>query len=52
MNAYEAGEELRVLSCAHEFHRECGDRWLQINSTCPLCRKPLQSQAEAADDQV
>ena len=55
MAAYEDGEQLRVLPCAHEFHLECGDRWLQINSTCPLCRKPLNGQAEQeqpADEQV
>ncbi|KAG8518251.1 E3 ubiquitin-protein ligase RNF43, partial [Galemys pyrenaicus] len=31
------GEELRVISCRHEFHRACVDPWLHEHQTCPLC---------------
>lgn len=54
MADYEAGEEIRDLpQCSHRFHRECVDRWLAINYTCPLCRAPIPGAvAHEADDQV
>ncbi|KAI8801837.1 hypothetical protein BJ742DRAFT_778859 [Cladochytrium replicatum] len=38
---YEDGDELRILRCAHGFHKACLDRWATsyVNS-CPICRKP------------
>lgn len=35
---FEAGNFLRQLPCGHEFHTDCGDGWLQLNNTCPICR--------------
>ncbi|XP_050100586.1 uncharacterized protein LOC126581151 isoform X2 [Anopheles aquasalis] len=29
---------LRLLSCSHQFHTECIDRWLENSSDCPICR--------------
>ncbi|XP_039612747.1 E3 ubiquitin-protein ligase RNF43 [Polypterus senegalus] len=31
------GQDLRVISCCHEFHKECVDPWLLQQRTCPLC---------------
>jgi len=31
-------------SCKHEFHRSCLERWTSKNSSCPLCRAPVESE--------
>ncbi|KAM8991154.1 E3 ubiquitin-protein ligase RNF43 [Ara ararauna] len=37
LEEFSEGQELRIISCSHEFHRECVDPWLQQHHTCPLC---------------
>ncbi|XP_062202087.1 RING-H2 finger protein ATL70-like [Phragmites australis] len=45
LGEYAGGDVLRVLpECAHAFHQHCIDRWLRIQSTCPVCRSsPVSS---------
>ena len=38
---YTVGENLMVLSCGHCFHVECGNRWLEESTKCPLCKQDL-----------
>ncbi|XP_028976725.2 E3 ubiquitin-protein ligase RNF43 [Esox lucius] len=35
------GQELRIISCGHEFHKECVDPWLLQHRTCPLCMRNI-----------
>mmetsp|Transcript_28477 Transcript_28477/g.75299 ORF Transcript_28477/g.75299 Transcript_28477/m.75299 type:complete len:214 (+) Transcript_28477:190-831(+) len=36
--AFCAGDELLILPCSHSYHRACIVRWLQAQTTCPLCK--------------
>ena len=38
------------LRCGHAFHEGCVRTWLKEKHTCPTCRAPLRSKAEAADE--
>jgi len=31
----------QILPCMHKFHRDCIDRWMQTQTTCPECRTPI-----------
>ncbi|XP_033028294.1 E3 ubiquitin-protein ligase RNF43 isoform X1 [Lacerta agilis] len=37
LEEFTEGQELRIITCFHEFHRHCVDRWLLERQTCPLC---------------
>lgn len=36
---YADGDEIRTLSCGHDFHRDCVDEWLSGHTSCPGCRQ-------------
>ncbi|CAH1453404.1 unnamed protein product [Lactuca virosa] len=43
LSEFEEGEKGRILpKCRHSFHTECIDMWFHSNSTCPLCRSPVE----------
>ncbi|XP_042504276.1 RING-H2 finger protein ATL39-like [Macadamia integrifolia] len=43
LGEYQEKEILRIMpKCGHNFHLSCIDIWLQKQSTCPVCRVPLQ----------
>ncbi|XP_031298836.2 E3 ubiquitin-protein ligase ZNRF3 [Camelus dromedarius] len=44
LEKYIDGEELRVIPCAHRFHRKCVDPWLLQHHTCPHCRHNIIEQ--------
>ncbi|XP_001624061.3 E3 ubiquitin-protein ligase ZNRF3 [Nematostella vectensis] len=37
LEGFKNGQDLRIVPCRHEFHKECVDPWLLSNFTCPLC---------------
>jgi len=47
--SYVPGESIRVLPCpsnSHHFHQNCIDKWLKINSSCPICRHHIGPRRE------
>lgn len=43
LGEYQEKEVLRIMpKCGHNFHLSCIDVWLRKQSTCPVCRLPLQ----------
>lgn len=38
LEAFQTGDELRVLPCVHRFHRACVDTWLRRSVECPICK--------------
>lgn len=38
---FEESEKVRLLSCKHNFHQSCIDRWLLKNNQCPLCLRTV-----------
>ncbi|KAJ9188389.1 hypothetical protein P3X46_003749 [Hevea brasiliensis] len=43
LGEYQEKEVLRIMPiCGHNFHLSCIDVWLRKQSTCPVCRFPVQ----------
>ncbi|PIN17932.1 Anaphase-promoting complex (APC), subunit 11 [Handroanthus impetiginosus] len=35
---YNDGEDLGILECGHEFHKDCIKQWLMQKNLCPICK--------------
>lgn len=51
MEEYQPGEMIREMPCNHFFHGSCSDRWLRINSTCPMCRASIRGASDPLEEE-
>lgn len=38
-------DEICELPCGHKFHKDCVDKWLENNTTCPMCRHNIREDS-------
>lgn len=43
LDDFEVGNEVKEMPCKHMFHDKCIIPWLELHSTCPVCRYELPS---------
>lgn len=46
LNTIHIGAECGKLQCGHYYHYNCIERWLNVNSTCPTCRRSTARREE------
>ena len=44
-----SGGEAREMPCEHRFHDQCILPWLEMHSSCPVCRHQLPTEEPAAE---
>lgn len=42
MENFVINDEIMVLPCLHEYHKNCIEKWFKFASTCPLCKYDLK----------
>ncbi|KAE8678824.1 multi-copper oxidase type 1 family protein [Hibiscus syriacus] len=47
----EAGMEAKEMPCKHKFHGECILSWLELHSSCPVCRYQLPADESKLDSE-
>ena len=36
-------ENISILSCGHQFHKKCIEKWMTFSNKCPLCRNQINN---------
>lgn len=38
LSEFEIGCQIKTLPCAHKYHVDCIDKWLETQNKCPICK--------------
>ncbi|XP_064550048.1 E3 ubiquitin-protein ligase Iruka [Drosophila montana] len=49
---FKLDESVRKLPCSHLYHENCIVPWLNLHSTCPICRKSLANDDDNDDAEI
>lgn len=41
MREFNDGDNVRLLPCMHQFHKQEIDKWLSSSAKCPICKTPI-----------
>nr|KYP75598.1 RING finger protein 115 [Cajanus cajan] len=52
LDAFEVGSEAKEMPCKHRFHSGCILPWLELHSSCPVCRLQLPVDESKQDPDV
>ncbi|KAG2328087.1 hypothetical protein Bca4012_037124 [Brassica carinata] len=52
LDDFEAGVEAKQMPCKHNFHADCLLPWLELHSSCPVCRFQLPTDETKTTDSV
>lgn len=44
--------EIKFLSCTHNFHAKCIDKWLETKNTCPICKTEQKNNEDLNEMQT
>ncbi|PNX79567.1 E3 ubiquitin-protein ligase ring1-like protein, partial [Trifolium pratense] len=52
LDDFEVGSEANEMQCKHRFHNACILLWLELHSSCPVCRYQLRVDEPKQDSDV
>ncbi|XWS52372.1 hypothetical protein CRYUN_Cryun11dG0064000 [Craigia yunnanensis] len=51
LDDFEAGSEAKEMPCKHKFHSGCILPWLELHSSCPVCRYQMPADESKVDSE-